>query len=192
VGWNSKEERNAYQLEYRRARGVKPRVMRAKVLCRVCDKPIRLQNRLTCSAECYAVWVHEQKTEAWLRGELNPTDAHGMGRLPPWIKRWWVAEFGECCSPCGWAERNPFTGKIPLEWDHIDGDCSNNLRANLRLLCPNCHALTETHASGNYGKSKRRRKWAGTVVIVRPEIGGATSERLELSTSASGGQRSVR
>jgi hypothetical protein len=27
----------------------------------------------------------------------------------------------------------------------------------------------ETHASANYGKSKRRRKWAGTVVIVRQE-----------------------
>ena len=92
-----------------------------------------------------------------------------MGRVPPWINHWWVAEFGERCSRCGWAERNAVTDKIPLECDHINGNCSNNPRTNLRLFCPNCHALTETHASANYGKSKRRRKWAGTVVIVRPE-----------------------
>ena len=63
-------------------------------------------------------------------------------------------------------------------------------RDNLRLLCPNCHGLTETHAAANYGKSKRRRKWAGTVVIERPAV--ATPARFELATSASGGQRSVR
>ena len=149
-------------------------------------------DRLTCSAECYAVWVHRQKTEPWLAGELNPADAHGMGRVPPWIKRWWIGEFGERCSHCGWAEGNPFTGKVPLEWDHIDGDCSNNRRANLRLLCPDCHALTETHASTNYGRSKRQRKWAGTVVIVRPEKSEATPVRFELTASAFGGQRSIR
>jgi 5-methylcytosine-specific restriction endonuclease McrA len=59
------------------------------------------------------------------------------------------------------------TGRVPLEFDHIDGDCSNNRHDNLRLLCPNCHALSENHAVLNYGKSKRRRKWAGVVIIQR-------------------------
>lgn len=34
---------------------------------------------------------------------------------------------------------------IPLELEHIDGDSSNNLRGNLTLLCPNCHAQTATY-----------------------------------------------
>jgi hypothetical protein len=157
MGWKSKEERNAYQRAYRRAKGVKARVLRQKEQCRICGMAIRLQNRLTCSAACYAVWVHRNKTEAWVAGELNPTDAHGMGRVPPWIKRWWAGEFGERCSRCGWAEQNPFTGKIPLEWDHIDGDCSNNRIANLQLICPNCHALTDTYGSLN--KLSRRKRW---------------------------------
>lgn len=38
---------------------------------------------------------------------------------------------------------------IPLELEHIDGDHYNNKIANLELLCPNCHALTETYCGRN-------------------------------------------
>lgn len=54
-----------------------------------------------------------------------------------------------CCSGCGlerWHRR-----PIPLELDHIDGDRSNNRLENLRLLCPNCHAQTDTYRGRNIG-----------------------------------------
>lgn len=41
---------------------------------------------------------------------------------------------------------------IPLELDHVDGDRANNLLENLRLLCPNCHALTPTYRGRNIGR----------------------------------------
>lgn len=39
---------------------------------------------------------------------------------------------------------------LTLELDHTDGDPTNAILSNLRWLCPNCHAQTET-----YGKRSR-------------------------------------
>ena len=55
----------------------------------------------------------------------------------------------EKCESCNLSEWlcNP----IPLELDHIDGNKYNNNLSNLRILCPNCHALTPTYRTKNIG-----------------------------------------
>jgi len=45
------------------------------------------------------------------------------------------------CTVCGFSERRK-DGTCILQIDHINGDRSNNSRENLRVVCPNCHALT--------------------------------------------------
>jgi hypothetical protein len=48
------------------------------------------------------------------------------------------------CNNVDWLN-NP----IPLELEHINGDNTDNSRENLTLLCPNCHALTNTYRGKN-------------------------------------------
>lgn len=58
------------------------------------------------------------------------------------------------CSSCKLTE---WQGqKLTLELDHIDGDSFNNTLQNLRLLCPNCHSLTETYCGKNKNTGKIR------------------------------------
>ena len=60
------------------------------------------------------------------------------------------------CVNCG-CDGNWQGGKISLEIDHEDGDNTNNTIGNLRYLCPNCHALTDTYRGKNKAlKSVRR------------------------------------
>ena len=58
------------------------------------------------------------------------------------------------CELCGWAERAP-DGRIPVELDHISGDTNDNRLVNLRIVCPNCHALQPTHRGLNQQRRKR-------------------------------------
>ena len=69
------------------------------------------------------------------------------------IRRYFVARTENKCSICG---INEWLGKpLTLQVDHIDGDRSNNLLENLRLLCGNCHSQTET-----WGVQKAHRRMA--------------------------------
>lgn len=56
------------------------------------------------------------------------------------------------CETCNGTEWN---GKpIPLELSHKNGNNSDHRLENLEMICPNCHALTDTYRGKNWGKAK--------------------------------------
>ena len=73
----------------------------------------------------------------------------GTNDISKRIKRYLFEKYNDSCQICGWNKVNPYTGKVPLQIHHIDGDCKNNRPENLQLLCPNCHSLTENFGSRN-------------------------------------------
>lgn len=69
------------------------------------------------------------------------------------------------CEECGITEwqGNP----APLQVDHIDGDRWNNELENLRILCANCHMLTDTWGFKN---GRRRNVWVNIPCLTLPGI----------------------
>ena len=53
----------------------------------------------------------------------------------------------ECCNGTEWLGK-----PIPLELEHMDGNCYNHKIENLKMLCPNCHAQTDTYRGKNKSK----------------------------------------
>jgi 5-methylcytosine-specific restriction endonuclease McrA len=99
-----------------------------------------------CNNDCQQLYQHQQTISAWLNEGIVP----GVKVL-----RRYFYEKDYSCSECGISDWN---GKeLRLELDHIDGDSTNNLVENLRLLCPNCHSQTPTYKAKNIGRGRKNR-----------------------------------
>jgi hypothetical protein len=130
-----------------------PRKPRKK--CLHCGKTTPRATYKYCSNACqieYQYWVYIKK---WKAREVSGLQSIGV--VSGYIKRYLRRKFGNKCCLCGWSNINPKTGQVPLVADHIDGNWRNNIESNLRLICPNCDALTPTYAGLNRGKGRDNR-----------------------------------
>ena len=67
-----------------------------------------------------------------------------------------VSLHGNKCALC--PQIGEWNGKpLRLRVDHADGNATNNLPINLRLVCPNCDSQLSTYAGGNRGFGRQAR-----------------------------------
>ncbi|MGW1797289.1 HNH endonuclease [Streptomyces sp. NPDC001984] len=79
-------------------------------------------------------------------GDLLGLRSPQAGRVPGsrLLRHLLRAGVPERCAMCGTGPR--WNGKpLRLEVDHVNGEWWDNRPENLQLLCPNCHAVTDTY-----------------------------------------------
>lgn len=114
--------------------------------CLNCGKEIKTGNKF-CNVSCQWEFKYKHFIQKWLNGEES--GIVGKDDISDYIRKYLFEIHNNSCEKCGWNEINKFTGKVPLQIHHVDGDCMNNNIKNLQLLCPNCHSLTENFGARN-------------------------------------------
>ena len=122
--------------------------------CLYCRK--ELKKGKYCDNSCQNAYQTKQLLEKWLKGEMSGAVGKTL-MTRPYIRNYLITKAANRCYLCGWDKLHPVTGRSTLEVDHIDGDASNSSPENLRVICPNCHSLTDTYRNLNNGKGKRCR-----------------------------------
>ena len=123
--------------------------------CVGCGNVLVLRHKIKfCSNQCQADYQHLRWVEFWKNGKVHGNIGITARNISTHLRRYLIDKFKNRCSICGWNERHPVTGVVPLEIDHTDGNSENNKENNLKLLCPNCHALTPFYKNLNKGKGR--------------------------------------
>lgn len=118
-----------------------------KTFCTACGKKLKNTNSTSC-----AVCIQQAYLNRWKKGLETGHDKYYA--LKKVIRRYVLSKAKNKCVQCGWNKVNVKTKTSPLHIDHIDGDYKNSRENNLRVLCPNCHSLTETYGSLNIGRGR--------------------------------------
>jgi len=130
-----------------------PRMPREK--CLNCGEETPRAKYKYCSNACQIQYQHKLYIRKWKDGEIN--GLLSIGVVSGHIKKYLREKYHNKCYLCGWSKINLVTGSVPLVADHIDGNWRNNVETNLRLICPNCDALTSTYAGLNRDKGRPNR-----------------------------------
>lgn len=124
-------------------------------LCKICGDKICYENQSGLCMTCLRKEIEKEKIQKWK--ETGDTGCGVSSTLRNCIRDYIFEKQNKQCAIC----------HINAEWngkelhfvlDHIDGDASNNLECNMRLLCPNCDSQLDTYKSKNKNSARTHRK----------------------------------
>lgn len=129
--------------------------MGKKHICENCSKEYVCvpKNSKFCSKDCEINYRVKKYYEYYLENQEKFNNVtNGM----KFIKKHLLNEQNNLCAICGlsnqWNDKN-----LTFVLDHIDGDAANNMKNNLRLICPNCDSQLDTYKSKNKNSARKER-----------------------------------
>lgn len=134
---------------------------RVKHKCLLCNKATHHGSRRFCSKVCREVYLIKE----WKSGNIN--GATDYGSIKTFVREHLLKECSYKCSQCGFNKPHPVSGTTILQVDHINGNCFDSSSNNLRILCPNCHAMTPTYGARNKNGKRTWKRINGSYPRVR-------------------------
>lgn len=123
--------------------------------------------------------THPEQTQKSLEKWLQEDTDIGSSSLKK--KLFKVKRLKQQCSKCGLTE---WLGEpAPLELDHINGITTDNRIDNLRILCSNCHALTDNYCGKNQVRHKAHLLKLANRAGLNPAVGRLPGSSPGVSTT---------
>lgn len=130
------------------------------------------------TAEALGLNKDHMTGQGWNRGLMTPRPARPLSEIlvadskvsSSGLRKRLLREkiFEHKCYCC---DNTVWMGKpIPLELEHINGNHRDNRLQNLTLLCPNCHAQTDTYRGKNQKRAGVGQRRAGELKIPDEDI----------------------
>jgi hypothetical protein len=130
-----------------------------KSKCVNCEKEFEHHPYSTSGKYCSNACQGKHRQKEWFEKNRSLFES-GKLKSRAAYKRFVLERDGPECSICNQGPEH--NGKpLTMVIDHIDGDASNNIPSNFRLVCPNCDSQLPTFKGANRGKGRATKgmKW---------------------------------
>ena len=138
--------------------------------CPVCGKIVRTKKKVYCSLACHHRQLHDNRCAMLENGTYPQVTSNNF------IRRYLIERYGPRCAKCGWAQRHPVTGNVPVEVEHIDGDWTNNA-LDISYCCVQTATRLRPRTARSTAAGVVRRDWAaGTTRCAQKGINAAPKQ----------------